>query len=161
MKNILNKAFPQMPAEKYARICSYLHTGIILAIFAAFLMSFKVAEVPTLSMYPTLDRGEVVFCHLTKNVTYGVIGMEGDTIAIHDGAVWRNGEKLEELYLNEGIVYTQEEVTVPADNYYVMGDNRNVSIDSHVIGTIPHERLFAKALFHFNISAILPPAAKS
>lgn len=173
MKTFLDKPFHKMTPKHYMNMMSWLHTGIVLAIFAAFICNFKVAEVPTLSMYPTLDRGEVVFCQLTKKVDYGdialfypntesttkyikrVIGKAGDTISVHDGAVWRNGEKLDEPYLNEAIEYTMDEVTVPDGSYFMMGDNRNHSLDSHIIGSIPEAQFYAKALFHFNLFSVL------
>lgn len=70
-----------------------------------------------------------------KVIIKRVIGCPGDTIAIDftSGVVYRNGEPLEEPYaaaptfLEEG---TQFPVTVPDGKLFLMGDNRNVSLDS-------------------------------
>ena len=76
-----------------------------------------------------------------------VIGVEGDVISIKDGVVYRNGAALDEDYTKDG--YTdgyEENLTVPADQIYVMGDNRAVSMDSRSLGTISEEKVVGKAV---------------
>lgn len=60
-----------------------------------------------------------------------VIGVEGDRIKIELGKVYVNQEELQELYLNESMELTSSrEWTVPKGKLFVMGDNRNHSLDS-------------------------------
>lgn len=79
-----------------------------------------------------------------------VIGLPGDEIAIRDGVVYRNDEPLEEPYTLEGYTASEmEEVTVPEGSLFVMGDNRQNSIDSResVLGYIAIDRVLGKAVF--------------
>jgi len=67
-----------------------------------------------------------------------VIGKPGDVLEFKDHKVYRNGEPLDEPYLLETMNYTSpDKITVPANQFFVMGDNRNNSMDSRNIGTVP------------------------
>lgn len=78
-----------------------------------------------------------------------VIGLPGDVILLSDGIVYRNGEALSEEYINheEYPVYEDTEITVPEGYLWVMGDNRNHSSDSRVIGCVPVENVIGKLKF--------------
>ncbi|MDQ2086347.1 signal peptidase I [Herbivorax sp. ANBcel31] len=80
-----------------------------------------------------------------------IIAKEGDTLEFKDGDLIRNGEVLEETYINEPMHQSQAnwEVTVPEDHVFVMGDNRNHSKDSRKIGTVPLNHVLGKYLFKF------------
>lgn len=90
-----------------------------------------------------------------------VIGVEGDTLTISDGIVYRNGEALSEPYTLEG--YTSGslvEFTVPDDEVFVMGDNRSISLDSRdpSVGTVSEDAIMGKAfirLYPFNEFGLL------
>ncbi len=92
----------------------------------------------------------------TKLLNKRVIGVEGDTISVLDGVVYRNGEAISEDYIKDQ--YTDGEVTeiqVPKDEVFVMGDNREVSLDSRsdLVGTVSEESIVGKAvvrLYPFN-----------
>ncbi|UJF32413.1 signal peptidase I [Paenibacillus hexagrammi] len=77
-----------------------------------------------------------------------VIGKPGDVIEYKDHHVYRNGELLDEPYLNEQMKDDKmKSWTVPADHVFVMGDNRNNSMDSRVIGFVPLDHVLGKKLF--------------
>lgn len=67
-----------------------------------------------------------------------VIGLPGDTIEIINGQVYRNGTLLEEPYIKEKMIADGSQMwQIPENHVFVMGDNRNNSRDSRMIGPIP------------------------
>ena len=74
-----------------------------------------------------------------------VVGVGGDVVEVRDGALLLNGKRLYEPYVREPSWYTLPPVTVPSGYVYVLGDNRNVSDDSHVWGPLPQSNVIGKA----------------
>ena len=85
----------------------------------------------------------------TKNVwVKRVIGRPGDTLAFRDGKVWRNGEPLDEPYINEPMNYSRkDEIKIPEGYVFCMGDNRNHSSDSRFIGPVPVDHVLGKVIW--------------
>ncbi len=94
-------------------------------------------------MTDSLQRGAVVVLSSPVDGTMvlkRIIGMPGDTIEIRDGMVYVNGVALDEPYINEAPTYSGE-WTLGADEYFVLGDNRNHSYDSADYGPVPRENI--------------------
>ncbi|MEO0533502.1 MAG: signal peptidase I [Cyanobacteria bacterium P01_A01_bin.123] len=78
-----------------------------------------------------------------------VIAQPGETVAVHQGQVYIDGEPLAEPYVLEAPRYELLPVQVPPDTLFVMGDNRNNSNDSHVWGFLPIQNVIGHALYRF------------
>lgn len=88
-----------------------------------------------------------------------VIGLPGDYVEIKDGAVYINGEKLQENYLEAGVVTDMVQgggeascftnFTVPENCVFALGDNRPGSTDCRAFGCIPLEKIEGKVAFRF------------
>jgi signal peptidase I len=76
-----------------------------------------------------------------------VIGLPGETVEIKDGKVFINGIPLEEEYIMAPPNYTMPATEVPETEYFVLGDNRNNSNDSHTGWTVPRDNIIGKAWF--------------
>lgn len=147
-------------------------TVYVLTIVAAVAVLIATLVLPVLqiegkSMEPTLINGDIVL--LTKSTTFDrgelcgfawnnkllikrVIGVPGDWIEIDsDGTVYLNGDKLDEPYatrLDLGECDLEFPFQVPQEQYFVLGDMRESSIDSRstLIGCVEKEQIVGKVL---------------
>jgi len=146
-----------------------LYFGISFAVQAV--------HVEGLSMYATLDdndyliankidyrlhapqRGDIIILRPptdnSKDFIKRVIALPGERLLIRDGIVYINGHKLDEPYLPEAWTTLNnpapysvgDGVVIPANEYFVMGDNRNRSEDSRIFGPISRDRIDGRAWF--------------
>ncbi len=129
----------------------------IIVILAVILIRVFIAtpvRVTGTSMVPTLNSKEVmIMVEITKyfkdyerfqivviktsNVYLikRVIGLPGEKIKCVDGIIYINNNPLEDIY-GSGVTSDFDEVILDTDEYFVMGDNREVSQDSRIIGPI-------------------------
>jgi len=101
------------------------------------------------------QRGDIVVLRPPQRSTVPlikrVIGLPGDTVEIKDGYVYINGEPLTEDYVAERPNYQFGPVTVPEGCYFMMGDNRNTSYDSHrwLNAFVPEQDIKGKAVWRY------------
>jgi signal peptidase I len=94
---------------------------------------------------PTPERADV-------NFIKRVVGGPGDTIAVRDGRVIRNGRPTEEPFISDTCVDDQgagcnfrNPITIPPGHYFMMGDNRGESDDSRFWGPVPEDWIIGNA----------------
>jgi signal peptidase I len=91
------------------------------------------------------QRGEIIIVHPpiapSKQWVKRVIGLPGDTVEIKNQTVYVNDIALDEPYVNDKPNYTMKPYTVEEGHYFVMGDNRNNSTDSHLRWTVSEDNI--------------------
>ena len=148
-------------------------TLYVLTIVAAVAVLIATLILPVLqiegtSMEPTLHNGDIVLLAKTTRFERGelcgftwnnkllikrVIGVPGDWIEIDtDGTIYLNGEKLDEPYVQElalGECDLEFPFQVPPEQYFVVGDLRESSIDSRntLIGCVQKDQIVGKVFF--------------
>jgi signal peptidase I len=69
-----------------------------------------------------------------------LVGLPGDRIELQGGSMYLNGEKFDDDPFQNDISFV-----VPADHFFMMGDNRNNSADSRAWGLVPRENLIGRS----------------
>jgi signal peptidase I len=103
-----------------------------------------------------LKRNEFVVFHSLTNPEEALIkrlvGLPGDTIELRDGAVFINGEQLDEPYINGQRTECHQfcgTIVLGSNQYFMMGDNRLVSLDSRSFGPIPGDKIVGRVILRY------------
>lgn len=151
---------------------SLLYAGVVALFIRTFF--FQAYRIPSGSMIPTLRigdhlisnkvvyklreplRGEVIIFIYPKNprktFVKRLIGLPGEKVKIYNGKIFINGKEVKNpriscrYYYSQG-PYGEEEVNVPKNSFYVLGDNTTNSNDSRYWGFVPEKNLAGKAYF--------------
>jgi signal peptidase I len=103
-----------------------------------------------------LERGDIIvflYPHdQSKSYIKRIVGLPGETIDIKDGKVSINGKLLDEPYLDPKFASHDTmpvPVAIPADQYFVLGDNRGNSSDSRAWGTVSRDLIYGKYWYRY------------
>jgi signal peptidase I len=103
---------------------------------------FTIVETPLAD----LKRGDLVVVEIYETLAIKrLIGLPNETISVHDGNVFINGTLFVEPYEVIPPTYTVEAVTLDSDSYFILGDNRPDSVDSHSFGPVKGSDIKGKA----------------
>ena len=78
-----------------------------------------------------------------------VIGVPGDKVEVKEGNLYLNDIVQDKYISDKNINYSIGPFIVPAESLWVMGDNRNNSMDSHIWGFLPYKKIIGKAIFRY------------
>lgn len=159
---------PEKKSKLRSFLLEILQTLLLALIFYFIIDSFfPRVRVENISMKPTLQPGELLLvnklAYKIGNPQHGdvivfhypgnpaedyikrLIGLPGDEVKVEGGMVYVNGQPLDEPYISAPPSY-RGIWEVPEDSFFVLGDNRNQSSDSHSWGFVPLENVVGKAL---------------
>jgi signal peptidase I len=144
---------------------------IAVAVFALLRLTVQSYTVVMSSMEPNFHDGECIMvnkvCYRSAGPQRGeviifdppfeseypfikrVIGLPGETVEIKDGKVFIDGIPLEEEYIMAPPNNLMPATEVPENEYFVLGDNRNSSNDSHNGWTVPQDNIIGRAWFTY------------
>jgi len=164
---------PDEPASFKILIQDLLETMLLAAIVFVLINTFTGRyQVLSVSMEPTLHEGQYLLVSKASYWFHGpergdivvvkplngdknsiplikrLIGLPGDTIEARDGRIWINGVAINETYVSGPLGYVNR-WTLATNEYFLLGDNRNNSSDSHSWGPVPKENIIGKAVFRY------------
>jgi signal peptidase I len=102
----------------------------------------QVIEVKSVDNISSLQRGDIiVFEWNGDSLIKRLVALPGETIEIRQGSIIIDGKEYDEPYDVISPDYEREPIQLGEDEYYVLGDNRNESRDSHNFGPITSEMI--------------------
>jgi len=166
--NVIEQSTPNSYRQPTELVVREIIETLLLTFFIFWLVHSLVGRyrIDGSSMNPTLQDGEyliinnvtylmddpqqgdvVVFRHPRNelNLIKRVVGVPGDHVEINNDTVWVNSVMQEEPYIADSPNYSGS-WDVPEGQYFVLGDNRNNSSDSHSWGFLPEENILGRAL---------------
>ena len=151
-----------------------LMAALISVVLKTFIVDTR--SIPTESMYPTIyisdrvilsklsyigdktpKRGDIIVLMppaelgMNSDLLKRVIGLPGEIVEVKDNYVYIDGKPLSEDYLAAQPAYFMEPVIVPEGCYFLLGDNRNNSLDSHLWRNqfVPMSDIKGKAVYRY------------
>jgi signal peptidase I len=159
------------------RGCLWLSAGCATAIVLSLVVArvvlrstFRPVRYTNTSMHPTLAKGDALFTRPATEIRRGdlvmyaplndrdrylhrVVALPGETVAMRDDVVYVNGAPLDEPYAwidekeRPASVRNVEPLQLPADHFFILGDNRDNSNDSRYLGPIARETIQRRVVF--------------
>ena len=144
---------PGLHDGQYLLVNKAVYFKINLATLAKYIPFIDPGDSPERFIFSSPKRGDVVVFRFpgdtSRDFIKRIIAVPGDTVEIRGGIVYVNAQALNEDYITNSGRYDYDLTTVPPEHYFVLGDNRNNSFDSHLWGLLPLENIIGKAMITY------------
>ena len=136
----------------------------VVLLFKSFIMT--PVQVQGDSMEPTLNEGDILILNKVSYKLHGikrfsivvidndgtnlikrVIGLPGETVKVENNKLFIDGKLVEQDFLERKQITEDFEITLEDGYYFVMGDNRNISLDSRSLGPFHKSKIKGTASF--------------
>jgi signal peptidase I len=143
---------PGLHDGQYLLVNKAIYFKINLEKLSKYLPFIDPGDKPQRFLFRAPRRGDIIVFRFPRDPNRDfikrIIGVPGDRVRIAEGQVYVNGVALHEPYTNPGR-YNMDEKVVPNGAYFVLGDNRSNSFDSHVWDFLPEENIIGQAMLSY------------
>jgi len=145
--------YPSLDNGEFLVVNRWSYSWINLSRFSKVIPGWEVSQNSRKFIFGEIKHGDIIVFKDpiggNKELIKRVIGLPGDTLEIVSGRVYIDGYILEETYLNQYWKGDYPVIAIPDGFIYVLGDNRNNSLDSRSIniGLVPITNIAGKAIF--------------
>jgi len=146
---------PALADGQFLIVNKLIYSEIDLDKLGTFFPFISGGENPKRNVFHGPERGDIVVLQDPRSPSTDlikrIIGLPGETLEIVDGRVFVNDFLLEEPYITTEWNDSRPKIAIPADYYFVMGDNRENSLDSRSqqVGLIHKDLIIGKAMFSY------------
>ena len=146
-----NSMYPTLENGEFLIVNKLVYSEVDLEKLSNFLPFIDPGSDPTRYVFHGPERGDIIVLRDPRDPSTDlikrVIGLPGETIEIVNGKVYINDRLLEEPYITTPWNDSLPKILIPPDEYFVMGDNRNNSLDSRSaqVGLVSKDLIIGKA----------------
>jgi signal peptidase I len=150
-----NSMYPTLENGQFLIVNKLVYSEVNLEKLSTFLPFIDPGDDPTRYVFHGPERGDIIVLRDPRDPSTDlikrVIGLPGETIEIVNGKVYINDRLLEEPYITTPWNDTLPKILIPPDEYFVMGDNRNNSLDSRSaqVGLVAKDLIIGKATLSY------------
>ncbi len=147
--------FPTLEDGQFLIVNKLVYSEVDLDKMGRFLPFLDGGDDPKRHVFHPPERGDIIVLVDPSNpkidLIKRVVGLPGETIEIVEGRVYINDKQLEEPYIKQAWHGNNPKITIPAGEYFVMGDNRDNSQDSRSarVGLVPEELIIGKTFLSY------------
>jgi signal peptidase I len=144
---------PGLHDGQYLLVNKFIYARINLKTLDKYVPFLHPGDQPVRFLLRAPHRGDVIVFRAppdpTRDYIKRVIAVPGDEVEVAAGTVYVNGAALDEAYILAKPNYTYDRQVVPPGQYFVLGDNRNGSNDSHYWGFVPEANIIGQASLRY------------